>query len=318
MTIALKKHKIISGYLLVWGTIVFSILYYLTIYFVGINRLPLSIIPVHPEYMSMYLFFSISCLLGYAFVGWFILSLLEIIYPILSMIFHFSLYWLFTKFNRVIVFLLFNFLFIFIKEKTAVDIGNITAIYLLTLGMFYLIKLNSTNKEIRQKALSNIIIPFITCRNSYSYFKNEVSYSIKASYIEWTKQRKRAKITTENDKIEGSVEQNLIDNLQVRTSKLQNNLKTVQHTLGINQLAVFQQLNNNFKEIIAQKLNIGELTYSRYSNAVKSVHLCILKALEQSYLALLSLSSMSHNKLQPYDVSLPDKKDNIDFQEMIY
>jgi hypothetical protein len=113
-----------------------------------------------------------------------------------------------------------------------------------------------------------------------------------------------------------NIKNNNDDSLQVRTNQLQNNLKTVHHITGINQLALFEQLNKIFKKIISQKLNIGELTYNRYRMAVENLHLSILKALEQSYFVLLSISSISNNK--QYDTSLLEEADETNFQKIIY
>lgn len=82
-----------------------------------------------------------------------------------------------------------------------------------------------------------------------------------------------------------------------KLSQLVENLQEVQCHDGIHQLQALNGKYDNFQEILANKLDPGEMTYSRYIAIAEQVYLAILDNLEQVFFALKSVSTVDAGEL---------------------
>lgn len=83
-----------------------------------------------------------------------------------------------------------------------------------------------------------------------------------------------------------------------KLSQLTNNLKHVQCDDGINQLQLLDSKYRNFQDILSEKLDVAEMTYSRYIAIAEQVYLAVLDNLERVYFALKSVSTVDAETLR--------------------
>ncbi|MGR8935207.1 MAG: hypothetical protein ACU837_12570 [Gammaproteobacteria bacterium] len=83
-----------------------------------------------------------------------------------------------------------------------------------------------------------------------------------------------------------------------KLSQLGKNLKQMHCSDGINQLQLLDSKYRNFQDILGEKLDAAEMTYSRYLAIAEQVYLAVLDNLERVYFALKSVSTVDAEKLQ--------------------